>query len=577
MKLSVKAHEVVHMNVIFIEMVNRLGTIVTVAFILSRLDLFKRIILGRDINRVSKILMTVIFGAFGILGTYTGVPINGALANSRAVGVIIAGLLGGPWVGLGAGVISGLHRWAIDIGGFTAFACAVSTIAEGFVSGMLSKGYANAKNSFVSAFLIGALCETMQMGIILLLARPFSEALGLVRIIWIPMSMINAAGIAIFMMILDIIYKEQERLKAGQAQLAMDIAEKTLPYFRGEFDSDSAYNVAKIIYEMTDLDAVAFTDRDKILAHVGCGSDHHVAGDPVRTSLTREVLRTGEIKVAVHKEGIECSHGGCPLRSAVVSPLYKKDQMIGVLKLYRKRENAITETDINLAKGLAGLISTQLELTELELQNKLLEEARFKALQAQINPHFLFNSINTIISVSRMDPEKSRKLLLDLATFFRRNLEIDKAKIPLSKELEHVRAFVAIEEARFGDRIKVEINADDVDGIFLPPLTLQPLVENAIKHGLLPKDDGGRVRIDVIRRGMYAEIKVEDNGMGMDETFDTRTPNPEHVGLYNVDSRLRSMFGDGCGIHIASTKGKGTTISFEVPCQEVVQFESIAG
>ncbi|MDI6601057.1 MAG: sensor histidine kinase [Thermoanaerobacteraceae bacterium] len=565
------------MNSIFIGMVNRLGIIVTIAFILSRLDMFKRIILGRDINKGSKILMVAIFGAFGILGTYTGVPINGALANSRAVGVIIAGLLGGPWVGLGAGIIAGLHRWGIDIGGFTAVACAVSTITEGLVSGMLSKRYANSKNKFASAFLIGVLCETMQMGIILLLARPLSDAIDLVRIIWIPMSIINSAGIAIFVMMLDIIYKEQERLKAGQAQLAMDIAEKTLPYFRGKFDFNAAYNVAKIIHDMTDIDAVAFTDREKILAHVGYGSDHHVAGDPILTMLTREVLQMGEIRVAMYAEGIECTNNDCPLKSAVVAPLYKKGMVIGTLKLYRGKENAITETDINLAKGLANLMSTQLELTELELQNKLLEEARFKALQAQINPHFLFNSINTIISISRIEPEKSRELLLDLATFFRRNLEIDEEKIPLSKELEHVRAFVAIEEARFGDRIKVEINADDTDGIYLPILTLQPLVENAIMHGILPKDEGGIVKIVVVNSGSYAGISVEDDGVGMDETFDMSIHHPEHVGLYNVDSRLKSMFGDECGLHITSTRGKGTIIRFNVPYLEVNKVESVAG
>lgn len=565
------------MNAIFLGMLDRLGLIVTLAFVLSKLDIFKKVILKRDIDRKAKALLAVIFGAFGILGTYAGVPINGALANSRAVGVIIAGLLGGPWVGLGSGVIAGLHRWGIDIGGFTALACAVSTISEGFVSGLLSKRYANSKNKFTSAFIIGVMCETLQMGIILLLARPFADAAALVRIIWLPMSTINSAGIAIFVMILDIIYKEQERLKAGQAQLAMDIAERTLPYFRGEFDYDAAFNVAKIIHDMTDIDAVAFTDCEKILAHVGYGSDHHVGGDPILTSLTKDVLQTGEIRVAMYAEGIECIHGGCPLKSAVVAPLYKKGMVIGTLKLYRGKENAITETDINLTKGLANLISTQLELTELEIQNKLLEEARFKALQAQINPHFLFNSINTIISVSRIDPEKSRELLLDLATFFRRNLEIDQEKIPLSKELEHVRTFADIEEARFGDRIKVEIKADDTHGIYLPPLTLQPLVENAIKHGILPKDEGGTVRIVVASMGNYAEISVEDDGVGMDKKYDMSVHQPEHVGLNNVDSRLKRMFGEDCGLHISSTRGKGTVVTFNVPYAEVTDVESIAG
>ncbi|MCG8571271.1 MAG: sensor histidine kinase, partial [Spirochaetes bacterium] len=143
-------------------------------------------------------MLIIFFSLFGIVGTYSGIPVMGALANSRVVGVFVGGLIGGPMVGFLAGLISGIHRWAIDIGGFTAFACMIATICEGTLAGILSPYYKKSNKKWLMAFFAGILAEVLQMLILLILVKPFSEAWELVKIIGIPMIFANSVGISMF-------------------------------------------------------------------------------------------------------------------------------------------------------------------------------------------------------------------------------------------------------------------------------------------------------------------------------------------------------------------------------------------
>ncbi|MGB9838979.1 LytS/YhcK type 5TM receptor domain-containing protein [Thermovenabulum sp.] len=553
-------------------LINRLGIFIIIALLLSKNRAFKNLILKQHVSIKDKLLLSAIFGAFGILGTYMGIPVYGAIANSRAVGVIIGGLLGGPFVGVLSGFIAGFHRWAIDIGGFTALACGLSTFTEGTIAGLLHKKLNHGKVSWKSALLIGIALELLQMVIILIVAKPFSAALNLVKVIWFPMTSVNSAGIALFISIIESIFGEQERVGAYQAQIALEIASETLPYLRQGLNEFSAYKAAKIIYEKVNYDAVAITDNKQILAHIGAGEDHHKSGINVLTKLTQKALETGECQIASNKEEIECRINECPLRSAVIVPLKEKDQVIGCLKLYKVRENSITDIDVRLAKGLAQLFSTQLELSKMEYQAKLLAKAELKALQFQINPHFLFNALNTIVSICRSNPEKARSLLIYLGEFLRKNLSSVKDMMPLEQELEHVRAYLAIEQARFGDRLKVVYEIEPDTNVMVPPLILQPLVENAVKHGLLPKKEGGAVLIKAKKVTGGIEITVADNGLGMDENEVENLLNKkecgEKIGLFNVNARLENLFGYESRLRITSKLMKGTEVKFFIPSTE---------
>lgn len=557
------------MNFIFEGLLNKLGFIILLSYFVTRFPQLKRVIRKEKISWKETIFLSLVFGTIGVMGTYFGIPVHGALANSRVVGVVVGGLLGGPWVGLGAGIIAGGHRWAIDIGGFTAFACAVATISEGLLGGCFSHFVKKQKLKWWRAFIIGIIAEIMQMLIILIIAKPYILALQLVKVIWIPMIIVNALGISLMIAIIESIYVERERIGAHQAQVALNIANKTLPYFRKGLQEESASHAVKIIMDAVDADAVAITDREEILAHVGVGEDHHIAGLKTMTKMTSRVIENGNYVIADTRDQVGCSNEKCKLSSAVIVPLKEKDKVIGTLKLYRVGEQKITTVDVELATGLAQLFSTQLELARLEYQTQLIDKAELKALQAQINPHFLFNALNTIISLVRSNPEKARVLLGNLGDFFRNNLQHAEEMVTLEKEISHVKSYLAIEEARFGDKLKVFYDLPEKTSVKLPPLILQPIVENAVKHGLLPRKNGGSIFIEAHEERDTLVITVKDNGVGMDEDKISQVLSENgmggRIGISNVNNRLRNVFGAQFGLKINSELEQGTCVILKIP------------
>ncbi len=559
------------LTVIFF-LAERLGFFVMVAFLLTRFPVFRRFVLARERPREA-LGFTLLFGAFGIVGTYLGLPVQGAIANSRAVFVTTAGLLGGPLVGLGAGLIAGGHRFLIDINGFTGLACGVSTFSEGVIAGLVYHFRRKRLPDWRVALITGILLEVLQMAIILAIARPFEAAVELVKVIGIPMIVVNGAGTAIFVLIIETVLKEREQAGARQAQKALEIANQTLPYLRGGLSEGSARAACTIILKATNMAAVAMTDGERILAHEGRSADHHSAGSLIQTEATRQALATGEYQIARSLAEIGCQAAECALGSAVIVPLKRQEQVLGTLKLYHDREQGIDSVDIQLALGLAHLFSTQLELAEVEQQKRLRAKAEIMALQAQMHPHFLFNALNTIVSFCRTDQETARELIISLGEFLRRNLQPGKEVVTLDVELGHVRAYLAIETARYGERLRAFYEVDDdARECALPALILQPLVENAVKHGLLPRDEGGEIRIEARRCDGFVDIAVSDDGVGIPRerlvtllSSGCSSSSGMGLALKNVDRRLRGMYGPEHALRIESAPGKGTTVSMRIP------------
>jgi len=562
------------MSLLLVNLLERLG-IFAIAFILiMRFNIFKRLLTGKA-NHFEKLYLSILFGLFGIAGTYMGVPIQDAIANSRVVGVALGGILGGPLVGAAAGVIAGGHRYLIDIHGFTAVACGVATILEGLTGGLIYHRLKRQPFDPAMAFVTGIIVETLQMAVLLLLAKPFTAALSLVSMIAFPMILINSFGLALFVELVSSVYREKERFAAFQAQTALNIALRTLPFLRSGLNAASATETARIIVEMTDLDGVSITDETNLLAYKGAGEEHHEPGTAFLHSSTQTALTTGSITAPISREEIGCSHPDCQLGSAIIVPLKKQNKTIGTLQLHRLKENGITPLDMELANGLAHLFSNQLEISDIEEQRKLVKDAEIKALQAQINPHFLFNAINTIISYTRTSPETASKLLVKLADFYRTNINPGARNVSLSTELDHCKAYIAIESARFEERIRVCYDIEtDISNVWLPPLILQPLVENALKHGILPLEEGGDVIITAKRQNELVYIEVSDSGVGIPQQllcklFDDDCQHSDHLGagiaLKNVNARLTALYGVEHALRVESETGKGTTVSFTVP------------
>ncbi|MGE7767301.1 LytS/YhcK type 5TM receptor domain-containing protein [Peribacillus sp. NPDC096540] len=567
-------------------MTERLGMIVTIAFIVTRFRFFRQMLNEDTLNRKQQINAILFFGVFGIIGTYTGLTLSTdlleinrwvstvgedeAIANSRVIGVVLAGLFGGWRIGLGAGLVAGLHRFSL--GGFTALSCGVATIIAGLLAGLFYKKNKHVKLS--KALMIGALAESIQMLIILLVSKPFGQALSLVEHIGIPMIIANGLGSALFLLIIKSVLNEEEKAAALQAQKSLRIARKTLGHMRQGMNEQSAAAVCRILFEEVKASAIAITHETKILAHIGLGDDHHSPGRPLQTGITRQVIEGGEL-IVVGKRDIHCQVPNCPLGAVIIGPLKKGNKTVGTLKLYFRNEKEINNVDIELMSGLSMLLSYQLEVSQLDEVHELAREAEIRALQAQINPHFLFNALNTIVSLTRVDQTKARKMLLSLSQFFRQNLAGTTAEwTTLSEELQHLQSYANIEKMRFVDKLQIRYEVDEEAlTAKIPPLTLQPLIENAIHHGFKNKTENCLISIQIKNEvDTHIGIVIRDNGTGIDpEQLQQlglgviESKSGTGIALYNVNKRLTMKLGEESALHIQSEQGKGTEISLKIP------------
>ncbi|HEY8804865.1 MAG TPA: LytS/YhcK type 5TM receptor domain-containing protein [Clostridium sp.] len=180
---------------------NNLGYVILIAFFVSRIGSFKKIVQKDKFKKRDLLMLSIIFGTFGILGTYTGTDVNGAVANTRIIGVMAGGILCGPYVGILAGVIAGMHRLLIDTGGITSIPCTITTIVSGIVASIIYKR-SNENNKWFYGLIGGLIIEVLEMVLILLMAHPFHSALTIVKSIYFPMRFTNAIGIAILILII---------------------------------------------------------------------------------------------------------------------------------------------------------------------------------------------------------------------------------------------------------------------------------------------------------------------------------------------------------------------------------------
>jgi two-component system sensor histidine kinase LytS len=520
--------------------------------------------------------LTSIFSTLSILGTYNGVEIEGALANTRLIGTLMSGIMGGPYVGFSVGAVSGLHRYLI--GGFTAETCGFASILGGLFAGLIRQRIGLHNMTWKTAGMVALGAECMQKGMVLLFAKPFAAALALEQAIALPTTLVSVIGTVAFMFVIKDIQFQQEVHGAKAAELSLQIASQTLPYLRHGLNVQSAAATAKIIYELTGADAVSITDRENILSFIGKGSDHHRAGEPILTQSTKRAVSEGCLSVLRTHEERGCPVAGCPLCSGVVAPLITHGAVAGTVKLSRSGAGEVSETDIRIAGGIAQLLSVQIELAEIDEQKKMSEKAELKALRAQINPHFLFNTLNIIMSFCRTDPEMARVLLMHLATIMKYSFAKHGDFVTIAEEMDEINAYLEIAKTRFGARLSVNLEIDAaILSEKIPVLSIQPLVENAIQHGLFPKLSECHLLITAAGEADAIYISVQDNGIGIEpeklqQLFSAEAAG---IGVKNVARRLKGIYGDGYGLFLNSEPGKGTQATIRIPlAKEVADYAS---
>ena len=586
--------------------------LVVLAFMMTKMDFVQRLLLneegGSEEGRGEsvwqrlweKVLLGVIFGVFCIISDYIGIQVTGALPNARVIGVLSAGFLGGPVSGFITTAIAAAHRYLIFPERISTVACVLSAVIHGIIGSFI--GWKKKENrQYSNTFLLGVtfISEMIHIVLILLLTRPFDAAVEIVKIVIVPMVIINSVGMVIFFNVFKSIFNTEDLKVASKVSLAMRTAERCTPYLGSvEKDRKTAGKIIDIIMEEYHCQGAALIDDMKFLARSGAFSSIVLTENnyPRLLSATKTFKTTRISRVPLPEDGFYPLYKENVIISAPI--LLDEGKVLALVMLVKKNAYSY-RADIEFVTGLANHFAMQIKLSEMEKQKEELRKAELRTLQSQINPHFLFNSLNTISYFCREKPEKARELLLALSSYFRSMLEDTDYMVTLDTELEHVKAYTMLEEARFEKRLSIEINADpevsnvdnylmltearfegalhvhkelpdDLTALRLPPLILQPIVENAVHHGAMQREKGvGKVIVNVKREERSTRIDVIDNGPGMDYRIVQSLYGGEKVehtgiGMMNVQQRLISLYGKSYGLQIVTSE-EGTDVRMNIP------------
>ena len=340
---------------------------------------------------------------------------------------------------------------------------------------------------------------------------------------------------------------------------------KAAPDLRDGLTPDAADKACKNLVELLKCVAVGMTDeRGALLSWDGDANEHYV---DLQDAIVKAI--SGERKEFVEHDELECTDkSNCKMRQAVIVPLIVESRTRGALiivggvgskRLYR------------MSQEVARFVCTELELGELQESRQRLAQAEVKALRAQISPHFVYNALNAIGSLVRTDPEHARELLQEFAEFTRYSFRANGLFTTLAEELRNIDRYLTIQRARYNERLSVRLRiSPEVLNVVVPFLVLQPLVENAVQHGLANKPGGGTVTIIAQDNGNEALISVEDDGVGMDadlllDDLKDAHKSGAHVGIGNINNRMRTVFGEDYALMVETAPDAGMKVTMRVP------------
>ena len=401
----------------------------------------------------------------------------------------------------------------------------------------------------------------------------------------VAVAMLVGCGFAAVIVLGGVINLVPDNTRSEATERTLRMAAVTLAHLRGGLTEENARAICALLLPETRAVGIAITDTTKVLALEGPVDTPFVPGT-ANAKPTLEVLESKRMEtfVSVDQESQDVRRFSIGRRRdghlfGVIVPLFVQERAVGTIKLYYRRDLDIDRTQLAIAEGLGSLLSTQLSSYELDRQAELTARAEVKALQAQINPHFLFNTLNTIASFTRTNPTKARDLLREFSTFYRRTLESsEKTLISLSQELEQTRRYLKIEKARFGESriVETEHVESGCGELPVPSFLVQPIVENAVRHAMRDEDPL-HIDIQVATDGDDILIAVVDDGLGMDKAVADRllaaAAEPRAnaapgqgtgMALRNVAERVERFFGAGSGVEIVSKPDEGTSVTLRL-------------
>lgn len=400
-------------------------------------------------------------------------------------------------------------------------------------------------------------------------------------------TVIACALLCIFLAIFIYLTLNPDSVRSQYTEETLSVASAMLEDIKGGLNEESARSVCARILPETRAMTVAITDGQRVLACVGELENMLLPGSPIHTLATRYVIEHGIVQSFSRVVEVKGDDGlAYEIPAGIIAPIKVGDRTVGTLKFYFKTPRAVDRTQYALASGFAEILSTQLAIHELEVQKELTARAEVRALQAQINPHFLFNTLNTIASFTRTDPLRARELLREFSSFYRATLDNSGSLIPVTREVSQTKRYLTFEKARFGeDRVLASFNvAEDVEDTPVPAFVIQPLVENAVRHGM-GDEEALHIDVSVAEDGEDAIlITVADDGVGMDEQtaarlFDDRAATPDvnapqgggaGVAMHNISERIKRFYGPHSYTRVESKRGEGTRVLLHLDLSESI-------
>jgi two-component system sensor histidine kinase LytS len=542
--------------------------LIALVYLFSRARFFSRLMLYRMTlpDQISAILF---FSALALVEEVGFTPRGGfSPMNPPLTAACSAGLLGGPLMGGSVGLATGLiTTWH---NGTSSSNVGIAPTIGGVLCGFICLMSVSLRQKVAAGSVATTFAAFVQLGLFLFEERSSITPMAFL-LMATPIAALDILGVIALVLMAADLQQRRESVARAEISRALRVVDESVSTLQHGLDKEAAAQLAEVVLNLSDVEAVAITDKDTVLAHQGLGAEFQRAGDPIRCPVTLDAIRTGSVQTCDNLPDSSCVPSDCPLSKAMAAPLACEDELFGALVLYRTRAHPFGADTIDLATGFARFLSKYLlQLTRLETQTRAVTSAEVKALQAQMHPHFLFNALNTIAALTAIDPQEAQQVTVTLGRILRSTLRArSDVLVEIGRELENVRNYLTIEKARFEDHIRI-VEAIDPPALntLIPPFTLQPLVENAVLHGLSEKVEGGTLRLIIRQRGDRTWCWVVDDGMGMSaeklaQLLDLHD-NQLH-GLVVVAERLKYLYNGHALFRVRSQEGKGTAVVIGLP------------
>ncbi|OEF95858.1 histidine kinase [Desulfuribacillus alkaliarsenatis] len=540
-------------DAILIISAERVALLLILIYILTNIPRIRQLITEQDTSWKANVICALVIVTIGIIGNHMSIIVvnyQSFLVPISIIAVFLAGALISTKVFLLIVLIIALHLLFITWGQVVGVIASFTFVMLGF--GIGSARIRLEREQILTplySLSIGVISASMYASIMLVWRMQETPLVQIAINEFVPIVAVISAAIMVLANMLRMTIHDKEQEVAVQTGRAFDISEKVLGYFKEGLNHITAKALGEMLIKELHAEAVAIVDSNEIIAKAGDNT----------------VLYT-----------IETTKNFMELKDAtnIVIPYHRSTQKSGYIIIYFKRPNQIRTTELVLAEGLGKLISYQLSLVETEKLRVLLKDTEVRSLQAQINPHFLFNTLNTIVTLIRTKPDEARNVMVHLANFMRMNLKLMAAPlVSLEQELCLLESYIKIIRVRFSERLTINLDIDDNLYHFkLPPATIQPLVENSIQHGLQKVPKNGRVVITIDKVEYGVRVSIKDNGTGIpEERLETLAKQQitsrkgNGIGVYNVNQRLISLLGETSQLHIKNLAEGGCEVSFFLP------------